>query len=146
MLGAVVWTITIYSLAAHKEWRFIHPLLPLFHIFATKSLVDLSRSRKSRKDDKKDTLFRKLCLPPIRAIYLSLILITVPLSGCVILFYCSAPISVLSYLQSLPPDELQNGGVGFLMPCHSTPGQAFLHREGLENGRMWALGCEPPLG
>ncbi|KAL4246066.1 Mannosyltransferase, partial [Abortiporus biennis] len=40
LLGLTAWTVLIYSLAGHKEWRFIHPLLPIMHIFAAKSLVD----------------------------------------------------------------------------------------------------------
>ncbi|KAJ3567955.1 hypothetical protein NP233_g6034 [Leucocoprinus birnbaumii] len=36
----------------------------------------------------------------------------------------------------------QPQSVGFLMPCHSTPGQAYLHRPTWE---VWSLGCEPPL-
>ncbi|KAF4603756.1 glycosylphosphatidylinositol anchor biosynthesis [Pleurotus pulmonarius] len=36
------WTIAIYSLSRHKEWRFIHPILPLLHILAAKWLLDNS--------------------------------------------------------------------------------------------------------
>jgi len=32
--------------------------------------------------------------------------------------------------------------VGFLMPCHSTPLQSYLHRPEVE---VWTIGCEPPL-
>ncbi|KAK0525777.1 glycosylphosphatidylinositol anchor biosynthesis [Tilletia horrida] len=43
--------------------------------------------------------------------------------------------------------------VGFLMPCHSTPWQAWLHTPQLEGpslpsgngGKAWFLSCEPPL-
>src|ERR1700753_3034264 len=40
LLGVTAWTIGVYSVVSHKEWRFIHPLLPIFHIFAAKYLVD----------------------------------------------------------------------------------------------------------
>ena len=60
-------------------------------------------------------------------------------------FHGRAQVAVMHYLRSLPPANLTS--VGFLMPCHSTPWQAYLHRADLvEEGRMWALGCEPPLG
>jgi phosphatidylinositol glycan class B len=118
----------IYSLAGHKEWRFIHPLLPLLHLLAAKSFVDLSSGR-SREYILRLRIF---------------VLLTLPASMYIVLLYCSGPIDVMAFLRSLPRAELQNG-VGFLMPCHSTPGHAYLHRKELTNGRTWSLGCEPPL-
>ncbi|THV03344.1 hypothetical protein K435DRAFT_748028 [Dendrothele bispora CBS 962.96] len=140
LVQLVVWTIGIYSLAGHKEWRFIHPLLPVLHVFAAKSLVDRSSSKKQAHP--KATWSRNL---PIRRGYVWFILATIPASVYIIFFYCSAPISVMSYIRSLPSEELEGGSLGFLMPCHSTPGHAYLHRPQLAHGGMWALGCEPPL-
>ncbi|KAJ6497068.1 glycosyltransferase family 22 protein [Mycena vitilis] len=120
MLGCITWTIGVYSLAGHKEWRFIHPLLPLLHVFAAKSIPSHGR------------LWTTL-------------LFTLPISCYIVLLYCSGPIQVMDFIRGLPRQELRDGGVGFLMPCHSTPGHAYLHRKELANGRMWALGCEPPL-
>ncbi|KAF8077743.1 glycosyltransferase family 22 protein [Lyophyllum atratum] len=153
MLTTIIWSVGVYSMAGHKEWRFIHPILPLLHIFAAKSLVDLS----DRVPKKKKVLSKKSVapasvtqrsiqsLPQIRRHFLVFLSLTVPASIYVVLFYCSAPISVLSYIRGLPSVELNNGGIGFLMPCHSTPGHAYLHREHLAHGKLWALGCEPPL-
>ncbi|KAJ7444883.1 glycosyltransferase family 22 protein [Mycena latifolia] len=139
MLGCVAWTIGIYSLSGHKEWRFIHPLLPMLHVFAAKASYDMSTSAlKTRINDPS-----KRPLPLQRRILITL-LISLPISCYIALLYCSAPIQVMSFIRSLPREELQNG-VGFLMPCHSTPGHAYLHRKELADGRMWALGCEPPL-
>jgi GPI mannosyltransferase 3 len=152
-LGCVVWTIGVYSLAGHKEWRFLHPVLPLLHIFASKSLVDLYHSSRQKKYHRatageksaSKTLFPSYLLP-IRTSHLLLILTTLPFSLYVVLFYGDAPISVMTYLRALPEAELQGGSIGFLMPCHSTPWLAYLHRRELgDQGRMWALGCEPPL-
>lgn len=153
MLATTLWSIGVYSLAGHKEWRFIHPLLPLLYVFAAKSLVDLAPSEpRAKKQDHKRLSTRhtqlhtlRSYLPLIRNSHLTLLLLTIPPSLYVVLFYCSAPISVLSYIRTLPRVELRDGGLGFLMPCHSTPGQAYLHREELSGTRMWALGCEPPL-
>lgn len=153
ILGVIVWSILIYSLAGHKEWRFIHPILPLLHVFAAKSLVDLSPTTKSQKVKSKGkgrsiTQTISTRLPPLRRSHLAFILLTLPASIYVVLFYCSAPISVLSYLRTLPVNATTIDGreqpqsVGFLMPCHSTPGQAYLHRPTWE---VWSLGCEPPL-
>jgi phosphatidylinositol glycan class B len=143
LLGCVGWTFGVYSMAGHKEWRFLHPLLPLLHVLASKSLVDVhDRPHPTRKSPAKTGI--KLLLPILTS-HFWLILCAVPASVYVVLFHCSAQISVMSYLRSVPSRDLRS--VGFLMPCHSTPWQAYLHRSELaEPGRLWALGCEPPLG
>jgi phosphatidylinositol glycan class B len=163
MLIAIAWTVVIYSFAGHKEWRFIHPILPLLHIFAAKSLIDLSYEpvRMSTKGSKpggritrwkpkatpaeRTFLHRLLDLPDIPTKYLKLLLATLPVSFYVVALYCSGPISVLSYIRSIPRHELKQVSIGILMPCHSTPGHAYLHRPELANGALWSLGCEPPL-
>jgi phosphatidylinositol glycan class B len=151
-LRCVLWTIGIYSMAGHKEWRFLHPLLPLLHIFAAKSLVDLHSSH-SQQEFQQGTAKRNPTkrvhsiagFLPIRTNHLFLLLIGIPLSIYAVVFYCDAPIGVMAYLRGLSSQELQ-GSVGFLMPCHSTPWQSHLHRRELADGKMWALGCEPPIG
>jgi phosphatidylinositol glycan class B len=156
MLVTVAWTVGFFSVAGHKEWRFLHPILPLLHIFAAKSLVDLSDRTLQKTTVKKvesvEVAYRHSfpqyvlkSLPPIRTRFLVFLSLTVPASLYVVLFYCSAPISLMSYIRGLPQDELHNGTLGFLMPCHSTPGHAYLHRNELAQGGLWALGCEPPL-
>ncbi|KAF8965276.1 glycosyltransferase family 22 protein [Flammula alnicola] len=163
ILATVSWVVCVYSFAGHKEWRFLHPILPLLHIFAAKSLVDLSfrplrpykrgtssNSRGTTPRAKSNSrapsaIHRRFDLPDIPTRYLGLLLATLPISLYIILFYCSGPISVLSYLRSIPKNELSNSTIGILMPCHSVPGYAYLHREQLTHGGIWALGCEPPL-
>jgi phosphatidylinositol glycan class B len=160
MLATILWSIAIYSFGGHKEWRFLHPILPLFHVFAAKSLITIcSSNHQGRKVGEKPTYNRssdlqnskrratlaRFDLPDIPAMYLCLIFLTLPASLYVVLFYCDAPVSVLSYFRALPSKELTNSTVGFLMPCHSTPGFAYLHRKELTDGGSWALGCEPPL-
>ncbi|KAH9901522.1 glycosyltransferase family 22 protein [Cubamyces lactineus] len=126
LLGLTTWTISVYSLAGHKEWRFLHPLLPLMHILASKSYVD-SASRDKRMPGRRH-----------------LALLSIPAIIYVTVFHGRAQISVMHYLRSLPPETSLS--VGFLMPCHSTPWQAYLHRRDLmDDGMLWALGCEPPL-
>ncbi|CDO73566.1 Glycosyltransferase Family 22 protein [Trametes cinnabarina] len=131
LLGLLVWTVSMYSLAGHKEWRFIHPLLPLMHILASKSFVDWHRAgdRSSSKSRVASRLFVVLSIPAI----------------CyVALFHGRAQVAVMQYLKTLSPET--SASIGFLMPCHSTPWQAYLHRKDLaSDGMLWALGCEPPL-
>ena len=139
LLGLVIWTITMYSLAGHKEWRFIHPLLPLLHIFAARSIVDLYYRRAARSTSKTP----KVRLP-ISLSHLLLLLLNIPPLIYLMLFHSRAQIDVMHYFRSLPENEVS--AVGFLMPCHSTPWQAYLHKPAWSDGsRFWALGCEPPL-
>lgn len=162
ILITIIWTVGVYSLAGHKEWRFLHPILPLLYIFAAKSIVDSSFPQQDIERDPKSAasppvsrakirpqtltaIHRQFHLPNISKKYLYLVLATVPISLYIILFYCNAPISVLSYIRSIPQKELNKTTIGVLMPCHSLPGDAYVHRETLAHGRMWALGCEPPL-
>ncbi|KAK7037923.1 mannosyltransferase [Favolaschia claudopus] len=142
ILGCITWTTFVYSFAGHKEWRFIHPLLPLLHLLASKSLYDMSAS--SQGTPVNNRILSKYS-PPLQRRFRITLLLTLPISCYIALFYCSAPIQVLGFIRNLPREELRDGGVGFLMPCHSTPGHAYLHRQELANGKMWALGCEPPL-
>ena len=131
LMGLTIWTTAIYTLAGHKEWRFLHPLLPIMHLFCTKSLLHLTPQTTSH-----------ISIPPR---YLALLLLQIPAMVYVTFFHGRAQIAVMHHLRSIPSADLTS--VGFLMPCHSTPWQAYLHRAHLAGtGRMWALGCEPPLG
>ncbi|TRM62487.1 glycosyltransferase family 22 protein [Schizophyllum amplum] len=139
MTRVIAWTMCVYSLAGHKEWRFVHPVLPLLHLLAAKSLVDLSASAKHTKDYKQDF--------PVKKRFIALLAIGVPASLYVVLIHNSGPISAISYIHSLPIYSNATSVIGVLMPCHSMPGQAYLHRPDLADPRaMWSLGCEPPLG
>ncbi|KAH8827042.1 glycosyltransferase family 22 protein [Flagelloscypha sp. PMI_526] len=136
--SCIIWTALLYSMAGHKEWRFLHPVLPLLHVCAAKTLVDLSSSRGKE--------LSSLFAPPIRTRYRNFILLNFPVAAYIVLLYCSGPISVMGFIRNLPSEELTYGtAVGFLMPCHSTPMHAYLHRPELAEGNMWAIGCEPPL-
>lgn len=133
-------------MAGHKEWRFLHPLLPVLHVFAAKSLVD-SYSNQAVPAYKYEQFGKEESKPTttIKRSILWLLLATAPASLYVMFFHCSSQIGVTTYLRGIPPSESRT--IGFLMPCHSTPWQAYLHRSDLaEYGRLWALGCEPPLG
>ena len=39
LLYTAVWTSAIFSCAGHKEWRFLHPLVPTIHLLSTRSLI-----------------------------------------------------------------------------------------------------------
>ncbi|KIJ69063.1 glycosyltransferase family 22 protein [Hydnomerulius pinastri MD-312] len=149
MAGCIGWTMLVYSIMGHKEWRFIHPLLPMMHILATRSitelvLLDVDAHPSPKQVSNSGGKPRRSLIRP-RTVIPALLLLSVPASIYVVFFHCTGQIKVMSFLRDLPVDNTTT--IGFLMPCHSTPWQAYLHRPDLaEPGKMWALGCEPPLG
>ncbi len=143
ILQVLAWTISIYSLSGHKEWRFIHPLLPLMNILAAKSLVYLyDQSRKTAPDDQANQRSNDARLP-VRKGHLFFLILSIPGIIYAIRYHSRAQIDVMYYLRDLPINERQS--IGFLIPCHSTPWQAYLHDPVLgKSNKLWALGCEPP--
>ena len=143
MAGCIGWTVIVYSFIGHKEWRFLHPLLPMMHILAAESIVKLIQGQKvghAKPISRTPTTWsRPQIIIPL------FLLLSIPTSVYVVFFHCTGQIEVMSFLRQLPVHHSMT--IGFLMPCHSTPWQAYLHRPDLaQPGKMWALGCEPPLG
>ncbi len=133
LLYTVIWTGAVFSFAGHKEWRFLHPLVPAMHILASRSLVSLY----DRTSPRSSTPTSSLRVKPTHASVLAVLSLAPALYAA--LWHSSAQISVLSHLRGLSDTELRS--VGFLMPCHSTPAQSHLHRR----IPIWRLSCEPPL-
>lgn len=109
LLITIIWTTVIYSLLAHKEFRFIYPLLSFCVIFCGMSLAKLQTWRK-----------------PAAVFLLVSNLIPALYTG---LIHQRGTLDVMSDLQRLcdfnssqtKPDVL------VLMPCHSTPLYSHLH-------------------
>jgi phosphatidylinositol glycan class B len=59
-------------------------------------------------------------------------------------FHGAAQHSSIAYLRSAIPSAAEGGGLGVLMPCHSTPWQSHLHRQDLGPNHAWFLTCPPP--
>ncbi|KAN0137298.1 glycosyltransferase family 22 protein [Lactarius tabidus] len=133
LLYTVIWTGIVFSFAGHKEWRFLHPMVPAMHILAARSLVSLY-DRASPRPSKTTT---SLGIKRTHALVLAVLSLAPALYAA--FWHSSAQISVLSHLRGLPDTDLRS--VGFLMPCHSTPAQSHLHRR----IPVWRLSCEPPL-
>lgn len=143
LVGLLLWSIGIYSLAGHKEWRFLHPLLPLLHLFAAKSLVDLYHRAIAYRTPRGQN--KRVPMLPVKTLHFCLLLLNIPALVYLMIFHSRAQIDVIHYFRSFPEDDVHS--VGFLMPCHSTPWQAYLHKPTWSDSqRFWALGCEPPLG
>jgi phosphatidylinositol glycan class B len=133
LLYTVVWTSAVFSCAGHKEWRFLHPLVPIMHLLAARSLISLHDRSSPRYSIRNTGLNIK------RTHVVVLALLSLAPSLYVMRWHSSAQIGVVSYLRGLPDTELRS--IGFLMPCHSTPAQSHLHRR----IPVWHLSCEPPL-
>jgi phosphatidylinositol glycan class B len=145
LAGTALWTITVYSLSGHKEWRFIHPVLPILHIFAAKGLVGPSESNTMEKQPSAQGDSSGFLWTASKS-HLALLLLQLPVILYCIAYRSSPQVSVMSYLRSLSRNGGEVRSVGFLMPCHSTPWQSHLHNPQLSHpGMLWAIGCEPPL-
>lgn len=125
LLFAIVWTLSVYSLLPHKEFRFIYPVLPFCMIFCGISLANLKTWRRT-------TVAILVVFNLLPALYTGLI-------------HQRGTLDVMGHLQglcdvnsssSLKPDVL------FLMPCHSTPYYSHLHCP----IQMRFLECPPNLG
>lgn len=127
-------TVLTFSMIAHKEMRFIYPVLPMLHVLAAKPLA---------------AFFRPFPLPRS---YFRLALLVL---GLTINVYIAAYVStihqrgVIDVMHYLRHEAEMNDGmaarnttVGFLMPCHSTPWRSHLVHPEID---AWALTCEPPI-
>ncbi|KAK9459828.1 Alg9-like mannosyltransferase family-domain-containing protein [Lipomyces oligophaga] len=119
-----IFVIIIYSFNAHKEVRFIYPLLPVMHIMIARSLDSWTTS--ARHNFKRYYLYAVIGIHGPLCIYLA----TVHQRGV---------IDVTHYIRNSP----EVTSVGFLMPCHSTPWMSHIHRQDIS---AWFLTCEPPRG
>jgi phosphatidylinositol glycan class B len=111
----IIFTTLAYSLLAHKEFRFIYPLVPPSLVLGSTSLA--------KWNSKRMAFFLMATNVPF-ALYLGLV-------------HERGPLRVVEFLRTQP--NLQ--GALFLMPCHSTPWQSHIHQP---NAKLEFLTCEPP--
>lgn len=124
----VVILITLVALSslAHKEFRFIYPLQPLFTLLSSFSFWSFAANHPKSLKSWSNVIWTL----PFISIFAALFLNTFNEAGVV---------SVMDFLHNQP--EVKS--VGFIMPCHSTPWQSHLHRNDIEH--LWAISCDPPL-
>uniref|UniRef100_A0A8C4VA03 Mannosyltransferase n=1 Tax=Falco tinnunculus TaxID=100819 RepID=A0A8C4VA03_FALTI len=121
-LLAVIWTVLVYSMLSHKEFRFIYPVLPFCMVFCGYSLKHL----KSWKKSAASFLLLSNLLP---ALYTGLI-------------HQRGSLDVMSHVQQLCNNSYQSQAfVFFMMPCHSTPFYSHVHCP----LKMRFLQCPPDL-
>lgn len=135
---AITFTVAVFSLSPHSEWRFLHPLLPQLLMFALPALQADYWATMVGCFERPVLTFRQWLRIPKRAFYLILL---APVAPYVYLnlFHGEAQVEVIN--------KLRRGEYGpvsmvvVLMPCHSTPWASHLGR----NTSGWFLTCEPPL-
>jgi len=132
VLPTFTWTIVFVvfamSLIAHKEARFVYPLLPCLHILAGDSLFLFLRRL---------SIWKSFIIGVI-------ILLHVLFAAFVSQSHQRGVIDVLHYLreQNMSQNPSTNTTIAFLMPCHSTPWRSHLVDPNID---AWALTCEPPV-
>lgn len=136
VVAAILAMVGVHTALAHKEVRFVQPLLPLLHILAARSLSSFA------------SVDRRL---GVRRSHLVVLAITTLGPAAYLLrWHCVGQVAVVDALR----DMTDIRSLGFLMPCHSTPWQSRLHRADLEEpsmggsgtaGRLWFISCEPPI-
>ncbi|KAH9836920.1 glycosyltransferase family 22 protein [Teratosphaeria destructans] len=136
---AVCVMVTAMTSIAHKEMRFIYPLLPILHALAAKQITGFIEHFAFGT--------RQVRIAVIGV----LIAINIFIAYYVSVVHQRGVIDVIRYLRHeqetrlatlLPGADNRNITVGFLMPCHSTPWRSHLVHPEIQ---AWALTCEPPL-
>ncbi|KOG99381.1 putative glycosylphosphatidylinositol-alpha 1,2 mannosyltransferase [Saccharomyces eubayanus] len=122
----ILLNLIVYSSLPHKEFRFIFPLQPLFILISSFGLSRLSTEYRNKLTSLKLLLW----LVPFISVFAALLLNT---------FHESGSIEVMKFLHEEPEID----SLGFIMPCHSTPGQSYLHRNDISD--LWSITCDPPL-
>jgi Alg9-like mannosyltransferase family len=129
-----------HSFSAHKEFRFLLPILPIFCLLAGQGVQDaltITGKVASRTQNKVEP---KLRWWPLMLFALSN-LIPVMYLG---LLHQRAPIDVNRHIVSLvpPKHEPQTYTIHYLMGCHSTPLLSHLHHPPTKF-ETWYLDCSP---
>ena len=125
----IVFTIFIYTLNRHKEFRFLTQILPILFILEAHGIDWCIKRLKWNKF--RWIIFFSFIGHLLIGIYFSLV-------------DRQGQISVMHYLrENLISQDRQNLSIDFLMPCHSTPFYNFIHRKDI---KLNFLTCEPNLG
>ncbi|KAF2100534.1 hypothetical protein NA57DRAFT_36717 [Rhizodiscina lignyota] len=143
----VIFVTLTMSLIAHKEVRFLYPLLPILHVLAAAPLA---------------SFFPRHPTPSRKVLLAALVTVNIAVAVYTTQFHQRGVIDVLHHLRHTQESRLtaananpvpvpdssnvamgnSNMTVGFLMPCHSTPWRSHLVHPSID---AWALTCEPPL-
>ncbi|ETV98750.1 hypothetical protein, variant 2 [Aphanomyces invadans] len=118
LAAVVLWSLCVFSFGAHKEPRFLFPLLPASFVYAGKALHSLET----------------------RTFFKPVVSLLVAANGAAAVYFSRfhqrGPLDVLDYLAAHvgPTDSID-----FLLPCHATPLYSHLHL----NIPLWFPTCTP---
>lgn len=134
-----------FSNIAHKEVRFIYPLLPALHIVSALPIAIFFGPLMTKSPSPR--IAKQLLLLVILGLNLSITyyICQIHNSGIINLTHYLRHEFESAYLPSLPSANMT---VGMLMPCHSTPWRSHLQYPPSHTHtgiHAWALTCEPPL-
>lgn len=125
LLTAVALHVALYSFIAHKEFRFVLPLLPILLYLAQGVIVPWSR--KAKKWQLYLVALAILAGNAVPALYFGVV-------------HQGGTLRVMPLLREALPNN--RSSVLFMMPCHSTPLYSHLH----VNITTRYLNCDPPIG
>ena len=137
VLPLLLLTLLAYSTNAHKEYRFILPLLPLLTLFCGLSLSSLTPTWAGGWTARKPHLLLLLTLNFVALLYFG----RVHQAGTIsVVHFLSHRIPVLQAVRGAGAPPVS---VHFWMPCHSTPLYSYLHTQPMPELRF--LDCAPAL-
>ncbi|XP_043788167.1 GPI mannosyltransferase 3 [Apis laboriosa] len=126
MLFVICWTLSIYSLLSHKEFRFLLPLLPMCIYICTSCTFHLNMK------------FMKTA----RKIFVGFLILSNVLPGLYFnLIHQRGSLDVMNILHKEITNNKNTNNILFLTPCHATPLYSHLHI----NVSIKILTCEPNL-
>lgn len=125
LLPIIAWNMIIFSFVAHKEFRFLMPILPMALVIVGEYFASNIRNGKTSRKWK--------CIKIV-----ALLMVSVPHTLYFSIVHQRGTLDVMDGLHSVAQ---QNSEILFLLPCHSTPLYSHLHR----NVSARFLTCEPNL-
>lgn len=122
----IVWSVCVFSLLIHKEFRFILPVLPMVIYVTDKSNFYYKKISESKK---KLIIFLLIISNVLPGFYFSVL-------------HQQGPLKVMNYLRN-EVQSIENSKIDilYLINCHGTPYYSHLHK----NISMRFLTCEPNL-
>jgi phosphatidylinositol glycan class B len=139
-------TFVAYSSIQHKEWRFLHPILPVLLLFGAHALVAAYRPSVGGGllGSKLKTLYAGLRINKGSLLFLSLS----PIMPWLYLAFVHGrgQVAVTEWLSTQVQRDPSIKAL-FLMPCHSTPWMSHIHsKDPVQADRWHFLVCDPPIG
>lgn len=134
-------TVIAWSCLAHKEWRFLHPLLPIWLIFAASELIRQHEVIKGGALASPVTAvhgFLRIDRRPFLWLLLAPVVPYVYLTA----FHGVAQVAVVDWIRN---EGMTDETIAFLMPCHSTPWQSHMHASPQNQHKQRFLTCDPPV-